>query len=322
MKTARFISILIGFAIILTVFSLPAVTLAQDEEPPATDNATQTAPTPEPISAEPPQIEPIAEEEEEQEPDSVTVTAEFPEIEAIATGTFEYGVKLEYKGQEDRVFDLNTILPAGWSAYINPQYDSKMIPSIAVEASPFIAVAKNLKVTVTPPTWPLADPAEYTVTLEALSGDVIGKLDLTAKVTAKYILNAAPANELYNTRAKAGQDNTYSIKVANIGTAVIENITFSTDKPDGWEITFQPKKIDALESFDTNTVDINIKPPPKTVSGDYMFFLRITGKQGDPVKMDVRVTVETPTIWGWVGVAIIAVVIIGLIVIFMRFGRR
>jgi len=257
MKTARLISFLILFAMILTAFSLPAVTLAQNEEPPATDNATQTAPAPEPISAEPPQIEPIA--EVEPEPDSVTVTTEFPEIEAIATETFEYNVKLEYRGWEDRVFDLNTILPAGWSAYINPQYDSKRIPSIAVEASPFVPATKNLKVTVIPPTWPLADPAEYTVTVEVVSGDVSGKIDLTAKVTAKYILNAAPAYELYNTKAKAGQDNTYSIQV---------------------------------------------------------------GKQGDPVKMDVRVTVETPTIWGWVGVAIIAIVVIGLIVIFMRFGRR
>lgn len=322
MKTAKLFSILIVLAIILTVFSLPAVTLAQDGEPPATDNTTETTPTPEPISEPPPQIEPIAEEEEEPEPDSVTLTAEFPEIEAIATGTFEYGVKLEYRGQEDRVFDLNTTLPAGWDAYINPQYESKRIPSIAVEASPYVPNTKNLKVTVIPPTWPLADPAEYTVTLEAVSGDVSGKIDLTAKVIAKYILNAEPANERYNTRAKAGQDNTYSIQVTNIGSAAIENITFSTDKPDGWEITFQPEKIDVLESFDMNTVDINIKPPPKTVSGDYMVFLRITGKQGDPVKMDVRVTVETPTIWGWVGVAIIVIVVIGLIVIFMRFGRR
>jgi len=320
MKTARLISFLILFAMILTAFSLPAVSLAQDGEPPATDNATQTAPAPEPISEPPPQIEPIA--EEEVEPDSVTMSAEFPEIEGIATETFEYGVKLEYQGQEDRVFDLNTILPAGWSAYINPQYESKRIPSIAVEASPYVPTTKILKVTAIPPTWPLADPAEYTITLEAVSGDVSGRIDLTAKVTAKYILNAAPANELYNTKARAGQDNTYSIQVTNFGTDSIDNITFSSDHPDGWEITFQPDKIDLLEIIDPKTVDVNIKPPPKTVAGDYMITLRVSGTQATADKIAVRVTVETPTIWGWVGVAIIAIVVIGLIVIFMRFGRR
>lgn len=313
MKMARFISILLLFVMALSAFSLPAVVLAQDEEQPATDNTT---PTPVLISEEP---APIAAEPEET--DNITLSTEYPAIEAIATGTWEYNVKLEYKGKTDRVFDLNTIVPSGWEAYITPQYETQRIPSITLETS-YSGITKNVKVTVTPTTWPFADPGEYKITLEAVSGDVKGKIDLTAKVTAKYILNAVPANDLYNTRAKAGQDNTYSIKVTNTGTAAIDNVAFTTDKPEGWEITFNPPKTDILESFDTKTVDINIKPPPKTVAGDYMFNLRISGKQGSSVAMDIRVTVETPTIWGWVGVAIIAVVVIGLIVIFMRFGRR
>lgn len=191
-----------------------------------------------------------------------------------------------------------------------------------MDASPYAPAAKNLKVTVTPPTWPWAEPAEYTVTLEAVSGDISSKIDLTAKVTAKYILNAVPANEHYDTRARAGQDNTFSLQVTNIGTDFIDNITFSSDKPDGWEITFQPDKIDLLEIADPKTIDVNMKPPPKTVAGDYMVTLRVSGTQATADKIAVRVTVETPTIWGWVGVAIIVIVVIGLIVIFMRFGRR
>jgi uncharacterized membrane protein len=46
------------------------------------------------------------------------------------------------------------------------------------------------------------------------------------------------------------------------------------------------------------------------------------GKQASADKMVMRVTVETPTIWGWVGVIIIIIVVAGLIGIFMRFGRR
>ena len=66
---------------------------------------------------------------------------------------------------------------------------------------------------------------------------------------------------------------------------------------------------------------MDIKPPPKTVAGDYMITLHVSGKQATADKMDVRVTVETPSIWGWVGVIIIVIVVVGLIVVFMRFGR-
>ncbi|MCK4862687.1 MAG: hypothetical protein KAS25_00255 [Dehalococcoidales bacterium] len=326
MKKARIISLLILLVMALTAFSLPAVTLAQDEEQSTTDNTTDnttdTTPIPEPISIDTPQAVPISEEEEEVPKDSIALSTEFPELEDVATGSFQYNVKLEYRGQIERVFDLNTTVPAGWSAYINPQYDSIRIPSIAIDASPYVPVAKIVKVNVSPPTWPIAEPAEYTITLEAVSEDVISKIDLTAVITARYMLSAVPANEVYNTKAKAGRDNYFSLEVTNFGTDTMNNITFSSEKPSGWEITFQPDKIDLIEIFDPKTVDVNIKPPPKTVAGDYMITLRVSGEQATADKISVRVTVETPTIWGWVGVVIILIVIIGLIVIFMRLGRR
>jgi len=314
MKVLKFFSLLVLLAM-LTTFSLTGIVLAQDGEEAATDNTT---PEVEPISEEPPEPEPIAAVEEE----TISMSTEYPEIEAIATESFEYSVKLDYKGAEDRIFDLNTIVPAGWSAYITPQYESIRIPSIKIEGSEYAVSSKSVKVNVSPPTWPIAEPDEYIITLEATSDDVVGSIELTAKIAAKYVLEAKPTNELYNTRAKAGKDNIFTLDVTNYGTDSLNNITFSTNHPEGWEIMFTPEKIDVLEIITPKTVDVNIKPPPKTVAGDYMVTLRVNGKEASADKISVRVTVETPTIWGWVGVAIIAVVIIGLIVIFMRFGRR
>jgi uncharacterized membrane protein len=53
-----------------------------------------------------------------------------------------------------------------------------------------------------------------------------------------------------------------------------------------------------------------------------MIGVRASGVQKTSEKINIRVTVETPTVWGWVGVAIIAIVVVGLVVIFMRFSRR
>lgn len=299
MKSLRLISLFILSLVLLAAFLLPGLALAQD----GTDNVT------------PPQEPPPP-------PDMITLSTEFPRLEAIATGSFEFYVKLLYTGQIDRVFDLDVTMPAGWGATVTPQFDSKLISSITIEKSAFSPTVKTVKVAATTPSWPLAEPGEYTVTLKVASGDVRGQIDLTAKITARYALDAAPSNQLYNTRAKAGQDNTYSITVTNIGTAPVGNITFSSSKPSGWEITYQPEKIETLEILDPKTIDVNIKPPPDTVAGDYMISLSVSGKQAFAGSLQVRVTVATPSIWGWIGVAIIVIVVVGLVVIFMQFGRR
>jgi uncharacterized membrane protein len=313
MKMLRFISFFVVLVMVMLALFLPGLAMAQDEEPPVSDNTT---PAPTLIS------EPTAPAEEpEAPPDTITASTEFPSIEAIATGSFQFNVVLEYKGSHDRIFDLNVTAPPGWDAYITPQYDSTRISSVDIESS-YTSITKNVKVNATPPAWPLPDPGEYKITLQAVNEDVVGVIDLYAKIIAKYVLTAAPANQVYNTKAKAGRDNIFSIVVTNTGSAAIDSVAFSSDKPDGWEITYSPEKFDTLQIVDPKSVDVDIKPPPKTVAGDYMITLHVSGKQASADKMDIRVTVETPTIWGWVGVGIIVVVVIGLAVIFMRFGRR
>jgi uncharacterized repeat protein (TIGR01451 family) len=320
MKILKSVSFMMLLAMVVLALLLPGLALAQDGEPPDTDNVTTTT-----DNATPPNPTPtvIAEPEPEPEepPDTLAMSTEFPKIEAIATGSFQFTVEMQYKGKEDRVFDFYVTAPAGWEAYVTPQYDSTRISSISIDAS-YTTTTKSVKISTSPPSWPPVEPGEYTVNFRAVSGEVVGEIDLTAKITASYSLDAVPANQVYNTKVTAGRDNIYSIIVTNMGTADIDNITFSSSKPDGWEINFTPEKIESLQIVDPKSVDVNIKPPPKAVAGDYMITLRVSGKQANADAMDIRVTVETPTIWGWVGVGIIVVVVLGLAVIFWRLGRR
>jgi uncharacterized membrane protein len=167
----------------------------------------------------------------------------------------------------------------------------------------------------------LSDPGEYQVTLEVTSDDLTGTAELTAVITALYNISLASTTERLDTKAKAGQDNFFSIEVLNLGTDALDNIKFSSVKPSGWSIEFTPDKIDSLPAIDSQTVDVNIKPPTETIAGDYEITIRASGEQASE-EMKVRVTVETPTIWGWVGMAIIVLVIGGLVYIFMRLSRR
>jgi uncharacterized membrane protein len=277
--------------VILVAFCLPGLALAQDGE-------------------EEPQIE-----------EKVSLRALYPKVESIAGGTFEYNVEIRYIGMADKVFDIKFTPPKGWEIYMTPRYEKeKKISSVSIK--PLIGSGDEYRVVATAPFWPLPDPGEYTIVMEAISGTLSASTELIAEVTAKYILQTVPANERYDTKAKAGEESIFSIVVQNLSTDVVENIQFTSSKPEGWEIKFEPEKIETIDAFSKQDVDVIIKPPPKAVAGDYVISFRASGKQTSADEVNVRVTVKTPTIWGWIGVAIIVVVVIGLVFVFMRFSRR
>lgn len=267
----------------------------------------------------------LAQEEEAPPPETVTLTATYTKLEGIAGAGFEFEVDLEYTGgTEARTFDLSATGPQDWTVYITPTYPTdKQILDIRLEpVQPYqTAAPTKILVHVSPPHWLLPEPGEYPITVSVTSGEVTGSIELTAVVTSTYIMELVPAEERYDTTATAGRDNYFTVEVQNKGSAAINDITFSSNKPKGWTIEVSPDEIDALAALNSQTVEVNIKPPAKTIAGDYQISLTAKGKQIED-EVDIRVSVETPTIWGWVGVAIIVVVIAGLIYVFMRFSRR
>ncbi len=263
--------------------------------------------------------------QEEAPPETITLTTTYSKLSGIAGSSFEFEVGLQYAGgTEARVFDLAATGPQDWTTSITPIYPKdKQILDVRLEPPPPFqdAPVTKILINVIPPYWLLPEPGEYQITVEATSGEVTGTIELTAVVTSTYIMSLVPAEERYNTTATAGRDNFFSIEVQNNGSAAIDDFVFSSTKPTGWTIEFSPSEVDSVAAQSSQTIEVNIKPPAKTIAGDYQISLTAKGQQISD-DMDVRVSVETPTIWGWVGVAIIVLVIAGLVYIFMRFSRR
>jgi len=258
-------------------------------------------------------------QEEEVPPETITLTTTYGKLSGIAGTGFEFEVGLQYVGAETRVFDLAATGPQDWTTTITPSYPKdKQILDIRLEPPPPFQAAPVTKILVgvTPPYWLLPEPGDYQITVEATSGEVKGSITLTAVVTSTYIMSLTPTGERYNTTATAGRDNYFSIEVNNNGSAAVDDITFSASKPTGWTVEFSPGELDSIAAFDSQTVEVNIKPSAKTIAGDYQISITAKGKQISD-DMDIRVSVETPTIWGWLGV-----VLAGLVYIFMRFSRR
>ena len=250
----------------------------------------------------------------------IELTTPFTTLEGQSGSGFEFEVTLHYTGSETLNFNLSATGPQGWTTYITPSYPKdKMIRDIML--GPEATAGNKIAVYAVPPSWLMPEPGDYQITVEAASGEVKGTINLIAAITARYGMSLTTPDGRLNTSATAGKDNYFTLVVENTGSSTLENISFSSDKPREWTIELSPQSINSLVVGGFQTIDVNIKPAPKAITGDYEIKITANAEQSTDYAT-IRVTVETPTVWGWVGVAIIVLVIAGLAFVFMRFSRR
>lgn len=263
----------------------------------------------------------------QDEDTTIELTADYYKLEIVSGASVDFTVRLEYTGTEARVFDLVATGPTDWATSITPFYprdrqilDIRMEPPAEGESS----TIEQVVVTAISLSWLTPELGEYPITLEATSGDIQSSIELTAVVTsipASYTLYLTTSDGILSTTAQAGEENYFTIAVVNSGTGDIDSISLSTNKPRGWAVELSPTNIASVAAGNFQTVEMNIKPPPDAIAGDYEIIVRASGTQASD-NVEIRVTVKTSSLWGWVGIGIIVLVIAGLAVIFMRFSRR
>jgi len=121
--------------------------------------------------------------------------------------------------------------------------------------------------------------------------------------------------------AQAGKATPLQLVLSNDGSAPAAGIELSSTPPGDWKIELSPSSLALLAPGDKRTVQATITPSAKAVAGDYMTSLRASS-QGDSSTADFRITVTTSTLWGIVGVVIIAIALLVGVGAVARFGRR
>ncbi len=69
-------------------------------------------------------------------------------------------------------------------------------------------------------------------------------------------------------------------------------------------------------------VKVTLTPSPRAIAGDYQTTFRVSAPGGISESANFRITVLTSTLWGAIGIAIIAVALLVVVFIVARFGRR
>jgi len=265
-------------------------------------------------------------QEAEEAEETIELTSQYPALQGSAGQTFSYDLSLAYSGgTETKYFEFNVTVPEGFYYQVQKSSGSEEIPGITIDPSKTYPESK-IKVVVGSYPWLPPDPGDYSIVVEAVSGDVKGSIDLTAIITDKFEVSLSTPSGRLNTEAQVNKDNSFTMTVANTGSTPLEGVEFKSSirgTPPGWEITFDPESIDSLAVGNEEEVKVNIVPPKKTIAGDYeITFTAETEAKDASDSMDIRTTVLTPTIWGWVGVIIVVLVVVGLIFMFWRLGRR
>jgi uncharacterized membrane protein len=287
-----------------------------------------------PESANPPLALPPNEEEEAppEEPvvEKLELVSRFPVKQGVSGTSFEFEVDLNYQSNEPKVFEFTLSPPEGWDISVK-RYLSSDEPQAAILAmtlEPDRAYPDSVIITLSPLPGNQPEPGEYPVIFEAASGSLKDSIELKAVVTElplTYEIDFATITGRLDFPVKPGEDNLILLKVTNSGAGALTNLSFTSVKSEGWGTTFSPNLTKSLEPGQSIEVEATMTPPRNTIAGDYLIYIRVGADSPDTrlqEQVDLRIRVQTPTVWGAAGIVIVAAVIAALAVMFRRLGRR
>lgn len=248
--------------------------------------------------------------------EDIQITTSYPVLRGQTDAKFEFSLEVTNKSDSDRTFNLLAIGPEKWEINFKPAYEAKQITSLRMKGGQSQTVA----VEVSPPRE--AKSGEYPILIKISSGEQKAEAKLMVVLTGIYKLDAGTPTGILSLETMVGKPANVSLFVKNTGSAVNRNVSFSSFKPENWEVKFNPEKIDALEPNALKQVEVTITPAKEALVGDYSVGLMVDGEKGSSKTVELRTTVRASTAWGWIGVGIILFVIAGLCGLFIWLGRR
>ena len=248
--------------------------------------------------------------------EEVLARATYNALRGPTTDQFAFDVAITNRTVDNVTLNLNFAVPLGWTVAFTPAVgERKLISSVSV----IPRAIERIRMTLTPARDAL--PGGYTAVFEATNDEFLLEVPLQVVLTGvPDLLMTTPSRRL-NVDATAGRATTASIRLVNAGTADLPDLGLLADAPAGWAVTFESDGIALLPSDAVTDIRMDITPPADLVPGDYVLTIRARNPLVNE-SIDLRVSVSQATIWGWIGIVLVVVVLGGLMGLFLRVGRR
>ena len=248
-------------------------------------------------------------------PPKLILKPELPALRGAPDSDFDFKVAVENDGGQDATIRMVAATPPDFRVRITEQYGSQELTSLPLK----VGEKKTVSVKITPSY--NTQKGTYPIALKATTGKTEADARLSMEVTGEPKLSVSGVGERLSTSAEAGKQTEVDVVLKNDGSAPARDINLNASPPSGWKVAFMPARLDALEPDKSETVRALITPSDKAIAGDYMVKVSADG-HGVSKSNDFRVTVRTSTMWGMVGILVIAMALVVLVMAMLRFGRR
>jgi uncharacterized membrane protein len=252
----------------------------------------------------------------EEVPAKLKLTTSFPALRGTVATAFKYRVSVTNDSGRDATLNLSADTPKNFQVTFSEAYGSQQLTSIPIEAgkSKDIDVALSI---------PRETPAgDYKLSVHAKTEQASADLPLTLTIIGQPRLALSGVNGRLSGNAYAGQDSELTIVLRNDGSEAARDVELSATIPDGWKSSFDPKTVQQLAAGAEQEVKVTLTPSPRAIAGDYQATFRASAAGGLSESANFRITVLTSTLWGAIGIAIIAIALLVVVFAVARFGRR
>ena len=246
-------------------------------------------------------------------PRRLSLEPELPVLRGTPTTTFRYRLTLKNESDQDLLVNLDAAAPRGFQ--VSFSLIGQQVSSIPLKAGE----SRDVDAEVSPPSRPEA--GTYPITVRAIGGDARAEVKLTLEIVGRPELSLRTPEERLSARAYAGRRQPIKLIIKNTGSAPARGVTLSASEPSGWEVGFDPERIEEIAANGVIEVTAAVTPSAKALTGDYM--LTISANASDvSTSADFRITVATSTLWGLVGLLLVAAALGVLTLAVNRYGRR
>jgi uncharacterized membrane protein len=249
-------------------------------------------------------------------PAKLKLTTNFPALRGTATTSFKFKVTVANDSGRDATINFSADAPKNFQVTFTEAYGTQQLTSIPIEAGK----SKDIEASVA---LPRDTPAgEYKLALHAKSEAASADLDLAITIIGQARLALAGEGGRLSGEAYAGQDSQLTVVAKSDGSEAARDVEFSATAPEGWKTSFDPKELPELGAGKSQSIKVTLTPSARAIAGDYQTTIRASSTGGLSESANFRITVLTSTVWGAVGIGVIAAALLVVVFAVARFGRR
>jgi uncharacterized membrane protein len=249
-------------------------------------------------------------------PAKLKLSTNFPALRGTSTTSFKFTVKVENDSGRDATINLAADAPKRFQVTFTEAYGSQQVTSIPIEAGK----SKDIDASVAlPPDTPAGD---YKLALHAKSAAASADLPLAITIVGQPRLSLSGEGGRLSGEAYAGRASPLTVVVRNDGSEAAQDVELGATTPDGWKTSFDPKELPELAAGKSRSVQVTFTPSERAIAGDYQTTITANSADGQSQSADFRITVLTSTLWGMVGIGVIAIALLVVVFAVARFGRR